>query len=222
MIEEMATYSNITSAKTRPDAGFEIRGVRQVRALASPMRQEIVDALEAGGPLAVAELAAHLGRAPDSLYFHLRRLEKVGLIVEVERRKNGRHVAVVYDVPARPVRIAPREASPAALDAVIGGVLRLAQRDYRRGLKNPTATIDGPARDLWGGRAKGWLGPKELERVNALIAELQRTFRNGSPGEGRRAVALAFVLAPVAKQSKGGGKTGTQKRGRSPREGRGS
>ncbi len=178
-----------------------IRRPAQLRALASPARQEVIDALVAAGPLSVAEIAAHLGRAADSLYFHLRQLEKVGLIREIERRQSGRHVAVVYDVPGRPMRIDPNLAAPKPLGAVISGVLRLAQRDYRRSLSDPRTVIDGPCRELWGGRVKGWVAPEDLTRVNALLEELQRVVRDGRPGEGRRGVSFTFVLAPVRKKS---------------------
>lgn len=187
----MATPSNVI-----PGA-YLIRATDQIRALASPARQEVVDALVAAGPASVAELAEHLGRAPDSLYFHLRRLEKVGLVREVGRRKSGRHVAVVYDVPGRPMRIVQTRAIARPMDDVVGGILRLAQRDYRRNLRNPAAVLEGPARSLWAGRVKGWIDEKDLTRVNEMLEEIQRIVRTGRPKAKASAIGFTFVVAPA-------------------------
>ncbi len=169
----------------------------QLRALASPLRQELLDVLESAGPSAIAELAEKLGRTADSLYFHVRRLLKVGLIVEVERRQVGRHSFAVYDVAGRPLRIDRSKARRADLQAVVSGVMRLAIRDYQRGLSNQESVASGPARNHWGGRARGWLDERELARVNALLEELNALVRSGGPGKGRQPIAVAWVLAPT-------------------------
>lgn len=174
-----------------------VRRPAQVRALASPARQEIVDALVAAGPCSIAELAAHTGRAPDSLYHHIRILRKTGLILEREARKSGRHVAAVYDLPARPVFIRYADAQPRALAKVVASALRLGLRDFHAALGEPGTVPDGPARNLWGGRVKGWVGPDELAEVNALLARLYELIHSGAPGPGRRPQTFSFALAPV-------------------------
>ena len=57
---------------------------RQIRALASSTRQDIVDTIAAIGPCSVAELARALGRSADGLYYHIRVLTRVGLLVARE------------------------------------------------------------------------------------------------------------------------------------------
>ncbi len=185
-----------------PQEVYTIRKPAQVRALRSPARQEIVDGLASAGPSSAAELARLLGRTPDALYFHLKALQKVGLVVEREPRKNGRHVAAVYDLPGRPLRLVYE--SPvrrADVAGVVRGALRLSLRDFERGL---SAGADSSAgrRVLWGGRVKGWLSPLEIERVNALLKEVQDVVRNGRPREGTQAVSLGFVLAPAQKSKR--------------------
>jgi predicted transcriptional regulator len=61
-----------------PSQGSPIAGARQIRALASPIRQDILDALTAIGPCSVSELAAAIGRPADGLYYHIRHLLKAG------------------------------------------------------------------------------------------------------------------------------------------------
>ncbi|MCC6782318.1 MAG: helix-turn-helix transcriptional regulator [Planctomycetes bacterium] len=183
---------------TRPRREFVgITRPAQLKALASPLRQELVDVLESAGPSSVAELGERLGRAADSLYFHLRVLVKVGLVVETERRQVGRHAFAVYDLVGRPLRIDRELARRVDLSAVVAGILRLAARDYRRGLGGSGAVASGPSRNHWGGRARGWLDARGLARVNELLEELNELVRSGQPGKGRQPVALAWVLAPT-------------------------
>ena len=183
-----------------------IRDPAQVRALASPARQEIIDALAAAGACSAAELAGHLGRPPDALYFHLKRLLAVGLIVEREPRRNGRHIATVYDVPGRPVRIQYGGAvGGPALQQVVGSALRLAGRDFGRAFAPGGGAItDGPGRNLWGGRVKGWVGRRELVEINRLIKRLSDVIGSGRPGRRRRPQTFTYVLAPVRPSRRAG------------------
>ena len=167
----------------------------QLRALASPLRQELLDVLESIGPCGIAELATPLGRAADALYFHIRLLQKVGLVVEVEQRRVGRHTITIYDVPGRPLRIDRAKARPTDLQAVVAGILRLAMRDHRRGLTDPATITTGKARNHWGGRARGWLDERQLATANDLLERLVALLRSGRPGPGREPIALSWVLA---------------------------
>src|SRR5687767_792116 len=124
------------------------------------MRQELLDVLEAAGPSSISELAERLGRAPDSLYFHVRELVRVGLVL------------VVYDLVGRPLCIDRSKARRADLQSVVAGILRLATRDYQRGLADPATVTDGPARNHWGARVRGWLDAGSLARANELLEEL--------------------------------------------------
>src|SRR5882672_8834046 len=57
-----------------------IKTVRRIALLASAVRQDILDSVDAIGPCSVAELARVLGRSPHGLYHHLKRLERARLI----------------------------------------------------------------------------------------------------------------------------------------------
>lgn len=170
----------------------------QIRALASPARQEIVDILESAGPSTIARLAELMGRPADALYFHVRKLLKVGLVVERERHRDGRHVSVVYDLAWRPMRLSyATPAKPRDISRVVTSALRLAARDFSRGIESGDAVIEGPRRTVWGARAKGWLTATEVARVNELLAEAAAIVRTATPRPGTQTMSVSFVLAPV-------------------------
>ena len=112
-----------------------IRRRDQVDALVSPLRQEIVDAVAAAGPSTIAQIAGWLGRRPDTLYYHIGALAKVGLLIEAGRERAGRRFSAVYDVPGRPMLLDYGGAGGRdAVVRVVRAALRLAERDFRRAI----------------------------------------------------------------------------------------
>jgi DNA-binding transcriptional ArsR family regulator len=189
--------------------GFNMRRIRRERAiverpaavalLASPVRQEIVDTLEAlGGEAAVAAIAAQLGRPSDALYYHLRLLAEAGLVVELPGDGEGRR----YRTTAGPgtrlrLRYRPgRTTNARAVVRVAGGMLRTAARDFAAAIADPRAVVRGAARELWASRTKGWVGRDELLEINRLLERLQVLLERGkSPGR-TQLLSFTWVMAP--------------------------
>lgn len=197
-------------------AAFEISRADQIRAIASPVRQEIVDALDSMRASTVAALAARLGRKPDALYFHVRALERVGLLRRVGTVGEGRTEAAVFDVAGRPLRLAYGDDAGTRrrrLGPTLDSILRLARRDVQRALVNPASRIDGPQRELWVARVRGWLSAGDLERLNALLAQCTQILHDAPPREDATAIALTFAISPLRAGSRA--KRGDE---RSPRE----
>jgi predicted transcriptional regulator len=171
----------------------------QLAALASPLRQEIVDVVESAGPCSIARIAHSLGRRPDTLYFHVRRLAAVGLLIQSGTSGRGRQSAAIYDVPGKTMRIRYKPGNGGKAGAVTGvtdSVLRLARRDLKRAMVSPVSILNGPLRDTWAGRVRGWLTQSEVRRLNNLVEEALTLIRGGTIRATARQVALTFVLAP--------------------------
>lgn len=176
---------------------FWITDPAQIRALESPMRQEIVDAISAIGPCSINELGASLGRAADSLYFHVRKLVKVRLVHEVDSRKEGRHEAAIYAMTGRTARIVYSSAMKKSISKVVSGALRLSLREFNLGMTQKNPSFSGPYRSLWGGRTKGWLTMDDLAEVNRLLEQLSQIMSRNEPGHDRQVYSLGWVLAPA-------------------------
>lgn len=161
-----------------------VETVAQLRALAAPARQEICDCLATVGAATVNELAEHLGRPADALYFHVRRLVKVGLVVELDREKTGRHVTSRYDLAARPLKLKYRRSTKKQVEKVIGAATRAGLRDFEHSYDQLAESQVEGQRDLWAGRAKGWLTTDEVARVNQLLAQIHEILFQGHPEAG--------------------------------------
>ena len=71
-----------------------IRRAEQLASLSSPVRSRIVESLSVHGPSSVREIAERLGRLPESLYYHLRPLVEVGIVVLKEKQTNNGFVGL--------------------------------------------------------------------------------------------------------------------------------
>jgi DNA-binding transcriptional ArsR family regulator len=179
----------------------EISAPRQIRALASPARQDIVDALEAAGPCSVRELADLIGRPADALYYHLKVLRRVGLLSQVASAGSADPGAVV-DVTLRPLSLRYELASRTNRDGVcrvVGGMVRCAERDFRRAFKPGHAEVSGPGRDLWAGRCQAWLTDEENQQVNRLLSRILSIMRARQKPTHRASKrrGITFVSSPL-------------------------
>jgi hypothetical protein len=185
----------------------EISEPHQIRALASPVRQDIVDAITAVGPCSVAELATVLGRPADGLYYHVRLLVATRLLVPTGGGYKGGRGELRIDVAKKLMYVRYDPADPrnrAAVLDVVASMVRSAHRGFRRGLRPGVAVVRGPRRNLWAGRTFGALSARDLARANALLHRLIAVMHTGrradraTTGRGRREFyEMTFVLAPA-------------------------
>lgn len=193
-----------------------ISGAAAVEALAYPLRQELIDTLQAcGGEATVGELAEQLGRSADGLYYHLRLLVKRKLIIE-DRQRNaaGRQerryrIALPGDGQLRLAYRPEKKRDATALRKVVAGMLRIARRDFDEALaREEPVVVEGPRRQLWAGRTKGWVSEAELIEINQLIGRLHALLDRPRDDQRRHLTSLCFVLAPVEPQPKRRGDDG--------------
>ena len=67
---------------------YEIENIEQLRAIADMLRLRIFEMLQQK-PMTVTQLGEELGEAPAKVHYHVRELEKVGLLRLVETCEKG-------------------------------------------------------------------------------------------------------------------------------------
>lgn len=183
----------------RKRAQGAIEAADEIGLLASPARIELIDTLEAlGGEASVAELAAQLGRPADGLYYHLRQLADGGLLEETAAPDGRRYRVRTRRGERMRLRYRPgANANAKAVDRVAASVLRIAGRDFARAIADAGTVAEGPERELWVSRGKGWVGPKDLAEINRLLVRLTALLQRPRSAARDRLIALSWVLAPV-------------------------
>lgn len=170
----------------------------QLKTLESPVRIEILFGFVASGPCSIAQVARELGRSPVSLYYHVRKLVEVGLLIEAGTRDTGARQEALFAAPSRQMVFPYQSASDsnrAIIRQLTQASLRLAARELERALQDPNAVLDGPRRTAHAGRDKGWLSAAELREVNELLDRLHTIFDKARHGPRKRLFSLALALS---------------------------
>ena len=185
-------------ARTKPASGI-VEDAKRIAVLSTPIRIELVTAIQAlGGVATVAELAAQLGRSADGLYYHLRTLARGGLLEETVEADARRYRLVTPPGERMRLRYKPgATANAKAVARVAASMSRLAQRDFTRALANPGTVAEGPARELWVARLRGWADADDLLEVNRLLQQLADVLLNTRPKPGGKLIAFHWILAPI-------------------------
>lgn len=167
--------------------------LEQVRAIGSPPKLDLIDALGTLGASTVSDLANYLAKSPNGLYYHLRKLEEVGLVrSELRRGLSGREEAI-YSLAHLSRSINPVQ-NPEYREEVKRGVklslLRL-ERDHDGWVE--MMQHDPQARDF------GMLSRSRVRLTQESAAELKRRLAEimqfVSENETREGVPLSVVFA---------------------------
>jgi len=90
------------------DAVAEIREPRALHALSHPTRMAMLEALR--GPGSAASVARSIGLTRQLANYHLKELEKAGLVERVDERRTGNFVESRYQAVARSFVVSPEVA----------------------------------------------------------------------------------------------------------------
>lgn len=201
-----ARPSKRSKLRENPDASSRlIDNLSDLRVLKSPVRQEIMDTIQACGTCSIADIARELGRPTDGLYYHFRKLIEAGLIVAEGKRKTVRREEVLYRTryPNKALKIKYQsdneEFKQATVDAVTC-ICRIAAGDFEKGIEMERAVSTGALRNILGGRQKGWLSKSDVRKFNILLKQLNALF-DQKKADNRKLFALTLVIAPVEEHS---------------------
>lgn len=139
--------------------------VEQLQALAHPLRQRILRLLS-GEPRTNKQLASRLDTSPGKLHFHVRELEKAGLIALVEERPKGGVIEKYYQATAQNMTLDFPIGDQAMLDETLTtATLEAARQEYARAL----AHFRGQPSLTSLGHAEARLSDERVARIKALL-----------------------------------------------------
>ena len=164
------------------------RGVH--RALGDPLRIRLFEALW-NGPRSAKELAAEVGLPPDRLYYHLRQLERAGIVEVGEYRAlpSGKAERVYRRVETEP----PGDASsPEEVATFLQSVLDVTKADITAAFM---ARETGGQREVVVAQGPLWLTAEGVAEFQRVFHELHVRFGRPDPAgtQARALVALVDV-----------------------------
>jgi DNA-binding transcriptional ArsR family regulator len=189
-------------ADARDEKTVRISDVRGIRALAHPARLAIIDALYLGrSELTATECAELTGLSPSAMSYHLRALERWGIVERAEPAEDGRE----RPWRAAGTRLTVDSDDPRATGAAESALVDLALDRDRAAVRSFLAReSDEPPE--WRGAlelniGEPWLTAEELRELSREFREAldrfkERRLRENRPA-GSRQVRVSVVLAPL-------------------------
>lgn len=175
-----------------------LQDARAIRALSHPARIAVIDELYGGRVATATELAEVTGLSPNATGWHLRALEKLGVVERDEsatdRREHpwraaGSGISVSQALPTRAQKAAASMLSGAVIDAL------------RRDMEVYTSAEDSMP-DSWQHKANldagvVYLTPEETAQViDAVVAAVEPFRRRTRPRRDARRVRIATAVIP--------------------------
>jgi DNA-binding transcriptional ArsR family regulator len=192
-------------AKKKPDVPDErppvqLTDPRDIRALAHPARLAVIDELYSGRELTATQCAGIAGLSPSAMSYHLRSLEKAGIVERAESSGDGRErpwraAGSYLQVESRGAGAGELAAAAALSSSVMGRTLEQFEAWMARRDREPKEWIEA------GGASYGqvWLLPDEAKEIENHMVELTNKYRGRRGGErppGARRFRVALMVFP--------------------------
>jgi DNA-binding transcriptional ArsR family regulator len=173
---------------------------RAIRAIAHEARQQVIDELYSGSVLTATEAAQICGLSPSAMSYHLRALEKWGIVVRDDTSSDGRE---------RPWRATARSLALGRSDSTSGASLRQAatavMSTFMVGLnKAVEAWLENNprAKGAQASRSRLFLTDEEATALNSELDALVQRYDNGRTSHDKPEDALPrdqyWLLLPHA------------------------
>ena len=178
-----------------------LRDPAQIRALASPLRSEILLALTAQGSLSARQIAARLGRDAGSLHYHLRKLVGASLVRRRGKQSMGPRSETVYEAVATIFRVDRAAADPAAREAMLKSVrggMRLAEREFEAALAEPAYATGDDREQLEFMQQGVRLTRRQFKSVRRLLDQARRLARDQHHPDRGDWITITTVITPGA------------------------
>ncbi len=184
---------------------YQLESIEQMRAMADDLRLRILELL-AHDAMTVTEVGRQLGVPTNKTHYHVRELERVGLVRQVETRERGgvlekyfRAVARDFIVPSTLLRGTTDDEGLALVGNMLQSLVQGFQRAAGAALQQPEEARDALAVSA----ASLWLTRDEqrevMQRITALLDPY--THPRDVPGAREHTFALLAYVTPPAEDA---------------------
>jgi DNA-binding transcriptional ArsR family regulator len=175
---------------------YRVENPRSIRALAHPGRLAIIDALASGEELTATQCAQLTGLSPSATAYHLKLLERYGLVESAPPRPDRRERP--WRATGRQIQVDLDTSTPAGASAA--AAVAAAYIDTTRAVA-VEFTEGSPAEpEEWRNAALNnvdlWLTAEEFQRVAEELGAVLKPYRGRTRPAGSRLVRVTNVVVP--------------------------
>jgi len=181
----------------RPRSKYVIRSPEQLKALRTPIRHRVLNAVLGLGRCSVAEIAERLEWKAESLYYHVKALMDAGLVRHAGQRATGGRSETIYEAVAADITLDLSNRSKEYLTAVrdvYRAALRATERDLEHALESEREG-HGPRVNTMLQRFNVRMSGADLRRLRAMLDEIGSFTAEHENPAASGTVALTIVLS---------------------------
>ena len=174
-----------------------VRDPEQLKVLRTPTRHRVLNAILELGPCSVSEIAHRLEWKPESLYYHVKALLEVGLIVAAGERQTDRRAETLYAPVAPEIQLDDGDRTPEYLAAVwdtYRAALRATERELERALEKERDG-SGPRKNTMLHQANVRMSPSDAAKLREMLDEVMAFALGAESREGSTSVSLTMALS---------------------------
>lgn len=195
-----ASVQPVTARQRKPPQRRPVKltDPRAIRALAHPARLAVIDELySTGRELTATECAAIAGLSPSAMSYHLRSLEKAGIVERVSSSGDGRErpwrAAGSYLQVDSTSGAGELAASAALSSTVLVRTVQQFEAYLARRPNEPAEWLDA----MQAGYGQVWLLPEEAKEIGEEFVKAMDKYRGRERPAGARRIRLAVLLFPT-------------------------
>lgn len=197
----MCTVTPRTRKPPEERGPVKITDPRAIRALAHPARLAVIDELYSGRELTATECAEIAGLSPSAMSYHLRSLERAGIVERADSKGDGRErpwraAGSYLQVDSRGNGAGELTAAATLTSTVLGRTVEQFENYLARRSGEPAEWLDATEASY----GQLWLTSQEAKQLGEqFLAQMEkfRGRRSGSRPAGARRVRLAVMLFPT-------------------------
>jgi DNA-binding transcriptional ArsR family regulator len=172
--------------------------------LVAPVRLEVVESMRMMAPCSIAEIAAALDRPADTLYRHIDKLKRAGVVVEAGVRRSGRRFEQVYDLVADDFRVGFKEVygrtANKAYNDTMQSILKIASRTARDSAAASELVGMGEERNIIGKIEHAWLTQEEFVELREMMMKVKLYMDARKARRDGRLYLAAVIAMPVTRK----------------------
>ena len=176
---------------------YEIHSVEELRAIADVLRLRIIDLLQ-DHPMTVTQLGEIMGMAAAKVHYHVRELEKVGLLQLVETREKGGILEKYYQPIAKDLSVSKNLFLNVPPDESLAATSRWFEQvkdGFLQALRSALAHKDEEP-NLMLAFTHVHVTPKEYQQLGKQIYELIRPYESRRNIEGEMPMLFTLLSYP--------------------------
>jgi DNA-binding transcriptional ArsR family regulator len=172
----------------------------QFRAMNSAVRQQVLSTMRLLEPCSVGEIAARLGRQPETLYYHVDILLDAGLVRAAGSRPAGRRDEALYEVACDRLQYHPTRRTPTFLRELRRGystTLRTTERRLLEAVGVDGEVRDGPGKNMRVQAYAARLSADELTELNSRLDAVRQFLLERAGADEGEPHQVLLVMSPV-------------------------